>query len=107
MGKTSKESLKRRITLFDVAQLKIMAAQKAKNKINKFELDFIRDVSSGAATFYVWVNMMGTFTASTPNKVCRIQSYSGKNIDDEITYFGRGEPFCQLHFASCIFFSNR
>ena len=56
MGKTGKESLKRRITEFDVGKLKVTVAQRARAKIRAFELDFIRDVSAGAATFYVWVS---------------------------------------------------
>ena len=56
IGKTGKESLKRRITEFDVGKLKVTVAQRARTKIRAFELDFIRDVSAGAATFYVWVS---------------------------------------------------
>ena len=55
MGKTGKESLKRRITTFEVDSLKISTSQRVRNKIRAYELDFIRDVSAGAATFYVWV----------------------------------------------------
>jgi len=31
-------------------------AIKAKNKMAAFELDDVRDVSAGAATFYLWVS---------------------------------------------------
>ena len=61
IGKTGKESLKRRITTdFNVDRLKPEAAVKAKNKLSGFELDFIRDVSAGAGTFYVWVSLEST-----------------------------------------------
>ena len=59
IGKTGKESLKRRITIdFQVEKLRMDVAQKAKQKIQEYELDFIRDLSAGAATFYVWVSQI-------------------------------------------------
>ena len=36
--------------------VKVMdVATKAKKKMSEFELDDVRDVSAGAATFYLWV----------------------------------------------------
>ena len=35
----------------------IPAAKRAKTLLGKFELDEVRDVSAGAATFYVWVSV--------------------------------------------------
>ena len=58
IGKTGRESLKRKITTdFKVENLKIEPATKARNKLKGYELDFIRDVSAGAGTFYVWVSI--------------------------------------------------
>ena len=62
MGKTGKESLKRRISEFKVEKLSIELAMKAKQVLCRFTLDEVRDVSAGAGTFYVWVSAgAGTF----------------------------------------------
>ena len=55
IGKTGKESLKRRISEFKVEKLNIELAMKAKQVLEKFSLDEVRDVSAGGGTFYVWV----------------------------------------------------
>ena len=55
IGKTGKESLKRRVSEFKVDKLKIQMALQAKKILSKFDLADVRTVSSGAATFYAWV----------------------------------------------------
>lgn len=59
VGKTGKEGLKRRCLEYDPQTLadKIETGEKAKKKLSAFELDDVRDVSAGAATFYLWVNI--------------------------------------------------
>ena len=58
MGKTGKDGLKRRCLEYDPQTLadKMDIAGKAKAKMAAFELDDVRDVSAGAATFYLWVS---------------------------------------------------
>ena len=58
MGKTGKEGLKRRCLEYDPQTLlkKMEIANKARAKMSAFELDDVRDVSAGAATFYLWVS---------------------------------------------------
>lgn len=58
IGKTGKDGLKRRIGEFQVEKLakNIELAVKARRKLEEFSLAEVRDVSSGAATFYVWVS---------------------------------------------------
>ena len=56
IGKTGKESLKRRISEFKVEKLNIEVAMRSKQVLSRFTLDEARDVSSGAGTFYVWVS---------------------------------------------------
>ena len=55
IGKTGKSSLKRRVSAFDVDCLPIAVAARVKEILSMLNLDDVRDVSSGAATFYVWV----------------------------------------------------
>lgn len=56
IGKTGKESLKRRVSEFDVEKLSMSLAFKVKDLLKNYELNEIRDTSAGAATFYVWVS---------------------------------------------------
>ncbi|XP_064626175.1 apical junction molecule-like [Lineus longissimus] len=58
VGKTGKESLKRRCLGLDAAKLDLTAAKRAKILLSQFKLDEVRDVSAGAATFYVWGTSM-------------------------------------------------
>ncbi|OWF45838.1 Kyphoscoliosis peptidase [Mizuhopecten yessoensis] len=60
IGRTGKESLKRRINEFDINTLPLDVALGAKKMIGKTDLADIKTTSQGAATFYVWV---GTYTA--------------------------------------------
>ena len=55
IGKTGRSSLKQRVSAFDVDRLPIAVAARVKDILSKLNLDEVRDVSSGAATFYVWV----------------------------------------------------
>ena len=61
MGKTGKESLKRRVGEFKVKKLNIEVAMKAKQVLGRFSLDEVRDVSAWAGTFYVWVSKSNVF----------------------------------------------
>ncbi|OWF56342.1 Reticulocyte binding protein 2-like b [Mizuhopecten yessoensis] len=58
VGKTGKESLKRRCLECKPEGIALGAAKRAKTLLNKFELDEVRDVSAGAATFYVFSTTM-------------------------------------------------
>ena len=55
LGKIGKDSLKRRISEFKVVDVEKKAAKRAKNLLDDVDLEVIRDVSKGAATFFVWV----------------------------------------------------
>ena len=55
MGKTGKEGLKRRCLGCEPIKIPPEAAQRAKQLIVSYQLDEVRDVSAGAATFYLWV----------------------------------------------------
>ena len=55
IGRTGKESLKRRVSEFDVDKLQLCLASKVKELLSNYKLSEIRDTSHGAATFYVWV----------------------------------------------------
>jgi hypothetical protein len=56
VGKTGKEGLKRRCLECNAAKISTAAASRAKELLDKQELDEVRDVSAGAATFYVFVS---------------------------------------------------
>ncbi|XP_067679332.1 trichohyalin-like [Haliotis asinina] len=58
VGKTGKESLKRQCVQTEAAKIPLATAKRAKTLLDKFELDEVRDVSAGAATFYVWAITM-------------------------------------------------
>lgn len=54
VGKTGKEGLKRRCLECNPDNIKDDDAKRAKKIMSAFDLDDVRDVSAGAATFYVW-----------------------------------------------------
>ncbi|KAL5015776.1 hypothetical protein ScPMuIL_005365 [Solemya velum] len=54
VGRTGKESLKRMCLGLNAAAVEVPRAKRVKELLKNFELDEIRDVSAGAATFYVW-----------------------------------------------------
>lgn len=58
VGKTGKEGLKRRCIECKPEKIDPNEAKRAKTLLDKYELDEIRDVSAGAATFYVWAITM-------------------------------------------------
>ena len=58
LGKTGKEGLKRQVTTLDPVKVSNSTADYTEaNYLKEHQLDTIRDVSAGAATFYVWVSM--------------------------------------------------
>ena len=61
IGKTGKESLKRRVMEFKVNNLKLDLATSAKAIYSKYNLAEVRDGSSGAAAFYLWVSVYNRF----------------------------------------------
>ena len=57
LGRTGKEGLKRQVTTLEPSKVNINTADYAERVyLSKSDLDSIRDVSAGAATFYVWVS---------------------------------------------------
>lgn len=58
VGKTGKESLKRRCLELDASTLQEVIAKHAQKLLGKLELDEVRDISAGAATFFVWATAM-------------------------------------------------
>ena len=57
LGRTGKEGLKRQVTQLEPSKVKFDVANYAeKAYLSAHDLDSIRDVSAGAATFYVWVS---------------------------------------------------
>jgi hypothetical protein len=55
MNKTGRESLMRRIKLFETKNCSKDVAQAAKRPIEDYSMLQIRDVSAGAAAFFGWV----------------------------------------------------
>ena len=60
VGKTGKEGLKRRCLELDAKKLSTKIAKRAQKLLEKYELDEIRDISAGAATFFVWVSRVNS-----------------------------------------------
>ncbi|XP_013404637.1 uncharacterized protein LOC106169650 isoform X2 [Lingula anatina] len=58
MGKTGRESLKRKVSQFNVEKLAVDVALRAKEIMARFSKEEVHDVSAGAATFYVWAQGM-------------------------------------------------
>ncbi|XP_078601809.1 uncharacterized protein LOC144876439 [Branchiostoma floridae x Branchiostoma japonicum] len=54
IGKTGRQSLKRRVKNCEPANISPETAEEAKHCLGDLSLDGVRDQSSGAATFYVW-----------------------------------------------------
>ncbi|XP_078601540.1 uncharacterized protein LOC144876291 [Branchiostoma floridae x Branchiostoma japonicum] len=55
MGKTGQDGLKRRVQLCEQSAITMDTAMKAKLLLEGLDLDVVRDVSAGAAAFYIWV----------------------------------------------------
>ena len=51
----------RKISLFDAQTVPLRNAQVAKKTLKPYDKDQIRDVSAGAATFYIWVSWFFVF----------------------------------------------
>ena len=68
LGKTGKESLKRRVSEFDVDKLPLSLASKVKDLLKNYKSNEIRDTSHGVATFYVWVRILLLLIHRVPRK---------------------------------------
>ncbi|XP_052081913.1 uncharacterized protein LOC127719716 isoform X2 [Mytilus californianus] len=55
LGKIGKESIKRRIALFDIDTLELDIALGARKMLGNLLIDNVKQASAGAATFYVWI----------------------------------------------------
>ena len=66
VGKTGKESLKRRCLECDASKINMAAAKRARQLLDRHELDEVRDVSAGAATFYVFVSLLCIIVSLNP-----------------------------------------
>ena len=59
LGKTGKEGLKRQVTSLDPVKVSDSVADYAESGyLKQHQLDTIRDVSAGAATFFAWVRKL-------------------------------------------------
>lgn len=58
IGKTGKQSLKRRVSELKPDKLAINVAHSAKHILSRYNVNDVRDVSAGAATFFVWVCLL-------------------------------------------------
>ncbi|GFN95237.1 kyphoscoliosis peptidase [Plakobranchus ocellatus] len=74
LGKTGKESVMRKISLFEAQTVPLRSAQVAKRTLKPYDKDQIRDVSAGAATFYIWALGM----------VEEVESYGGAEEADQM-----------------------
>ncbi|XP_046357962.2 uncharacterized protein LOC124136163 isoform X2 [Haliotis rufescens] len=54
MGKTGKESMMRKVSNFKPKDIPLSVSRSAKKVLDPISKEHIRDVSAGAATFYVW-----------------------------------------------------
>lgn len=75
LGKTGKESVMRKIQKFDPKDCYLDAALAAKKVIEEYTLEHIRDVSAGAATFFVWAKGM----------IEEVESTGGRAEEDPVT----------------------
>jgi len=57
LGKTGREGLKRRISQCKVTDITRDVANRARNIMGDVNLEDVRDISAGAATFFVWVRL--------------------------------------------------
>lgn len=67
LGKIGKESIKRRIALFDIDTLELDIALGARKMLGNLLIDNVKQASAGAATFYVWVCTQVTWHKSSDN----------------------------------------
>ncbi len=55
IGKTGKLNIKKRVSEFNVDNIKIQLALQVKNIIREYDIKDVRAVSTGSATFFAWV----------------------------------------------------
>ncbi|XP_041357267.1 uncharacterized protein LOC121374291 [Gigantopelta aegis] len=72
MGKTGKESLMRKVSLFNAQNVTLSSAKASKKFIGTITKDQIRSVSAGAATFYLWATSM----------IEEVESFGGAEASD-------------------------
>lgn len=61
LSRSGKESIMRKVSMFDPKYCFLDVALEAKRIISPFTLEEIRDVSNGAAAFYNWVIQSADF----------------------------------------------
>ncbi|XP_059151708.1 uncharacterized protein LOC131937939 isoform X2 [Physella acuta] len=74
MGKTGRESVMRKISQFEAQTASLKSAQIAKKIVEPYTKEQIRDVSAGAATFYIWALGM----------IEEVESYGGSEQNDQM-----------------------
>ncbi len=79
MGKTGKEGLKRRCLECEPYKLNPDAAKRTKELFGNIDLDDVRDVSAGAATFYVWVILSHVFIIVHTSILLQFCSFLSRN----------------------------
>ncbi|CAL1533508.1 unnamed protein product [Lymnaea stagnalis] len=75
LGKTGRESVMRKISKFDAQTVALRTAHVAKKMVEPYTKEQIRDVSAGAATFYIWALGM----------IEEVESYGGTEQNDQMT----------------------
>ena len=56
MGKTGKEGLKAQVTSVDPRKVDTAMARKAKEIVERFDLNHVKGISNGLALFYIFVS---------------------------------------------------
>ena len=69
IGKTGKESLKRRCEEFNMDNVPLDVALGSRHLLKDISIDQVRKVSAGAATFYVWVSVTHSYGLWRPTSV--------------------------------------
>lgn len=59
ISKKGKEGLKRKVANIDMKKVKHGNVTQAESMLSKYTLESVQIASSGAATFYQWVSMLG------------------------------------------------
>ena len=58
MSKTGKESFKRRIKELEIEKIDLQQAATARSILLQYTKDQVHNVSTGAATFFIWVRQI-------------------------------------------------
>lgn len=58
IGRTGKDSLKRRVASFDVKKVRAETLHRAQELLSLYDLTIVQEASAGAATFYLWVSLV-------------------------------------------------